>query len=121
MINVRKLAALDLALHGSKLILAEFSVGVLLPLCLGVFSLLRSHEGWKSALGWYLILVSINYVPLTIYAIAIMLSGKPQDEVADVLSSGKKLGAKYAAQSLLLLVPLIVPAFAIVQELEARK
>lgn len=69
MIDFRKLAAVDIAFLGSRLILAEFSIGVFGSLALGVFTLLRSHSMGGIALGSYLLCIGINYVPLLLYAI----------------------------------------------------
>ena len=42
-LNPRKLAAIDLALLGPKVIISEFIIGVFLSAALGVFVLLRGH------------------------------------------------------------------------------
>ena len=63
-IDLRKLAAVDIAFLGSRLILTEFSVGALGSLALGVFTLLQSHSAGGIALGSYLLCIGINYVPL---------------------------------------------------------
>ena len=51
MINVRKLAAVDLYFLGPKIILAEFGLGVPLMLALGILSLrsglIRTHATWQ--------------------------------------------------------------------------
>ena len=46
LINIRKLAALDIAFLGPKLILAEFGVGVFLSAAIGLATLKRSHSTW---------------------------------------------------------------------------
>ena len=66
-------------------------------------------------------MIGVDYVPLTIYAVAMVLRDSLPAEVAGGLSDKEKPPSRYAAQSLFLLVPLVVPAFAIVQELRARK
>ena len=53
-INVRKLAALDIAFLGPKLILAEFGVGVFLSAAIGLVTLKRSHSAWQMLLGYLL-------------------------------------------------------------------
>ena len=60
-INVRKLAAIDLYFLGPKIILAEFGLGVPIMFALGILSLrvglLRTHALWQIALGVYLLLL----------------------------------------------------------------
>jgi hypothetical protein len=74
-IDFRKLAALDIVFLGSRLILAEFSIGVVGSLALGLFALIRSHSVGGIALGSYLLFIGINYVPLLVYAISIVRLG----------------------------------------------
>lgn len=116
-ISIRKLAALDIAFHGSKPILAEFAIGVLLPLALGLVSLFRSHGRWQAAVGIYLVLLSINYVPLIVYAVMLTRNGTARQEVAGELAQRDLIASKYMRQSLWLLVPLVIPATALSQEL----
>ena len=69
MIDFRKLAAVDIAFLGSRLILAEFSIGVFSLLALGLLTLLRSHSLGGIALASYILCLGLNYVPLLLYAI----------------------------------------------------
>jgi hypothetical protein len=73
MINVRRLAALDLQFLGPKIILTEFGLGVLGPIALGILTmragLHRFHSARMMAFGVYLLLLGINYVPLLLHAI----------------------------------------------------
>ena len=116
-ISIRKLAALDILLHGSWLILAEFAAGVFLPLSLGLLSLLRGHLRWQIIVGTYLILLAVNYVPLMAYAIIIIRKGSAHEEAADELTDRSRIASKYMPQSLLLLIPLVVPVLTVLQEL----
>ena len=68
-INLRKLAAIDLVFFGSKVIIAEFAAGVLLCGALGILVLVQRDSFTQLVLGVYLIGLSINYVPMLIYAI----------------------------------------------------
>jgi hypothetical protein len=68
-IDFRKLAAVDIAFLGPRLILAEFSIGVFGPLALGVLTLVRRHSVGGIALGSYLLSVGINYMPLLLHAL----------------------------------------------------
>jgi hypothetical protein len=71
-LNPRKLAAIDLAFLGPKVIISEFAFGVLFSTVLGVFVLLRGHRSpVQIALGLYFISLGLNYVPMLVYAIAI--------------------------------------------------
>jgi hypothetical protein len=66
-INVRKLVALDIVLHGPKFILTEFGVGTPTILAVGLWLVFTN----AFLLGLYLFFTGINYVPLLIYAIVI--------------------------------------------------
>ena len=116
-IDFRKLAAVDIAFLGSRLILAEFSIGVFGSLALGFLTLLRSHSVRGIALGSYLLFIGINYVPLLVYAIRIVRLGSARDEIAEERADKREMFRKYRRQSLLLLVPLAVPILAMGREL----
>jgi hypothetical protein len=116
MINPRKLAAIDIVFLGSKFIIAEFAGGVLLGVALGTIILFRGASFRQLALGLYLISLGINYVPMLIYAIAITRSESARAEMGDELSDKRRAMAKYRRQSILLLVPLLVPIVALGQE-----
>jgi len=123
-VNVRKLAAIDLLFLGSKVILAEFGIGVFGSLALGVMSVWqgthRFHSVWMVVLGVYLIFVGINYVPLLLHAIGISRRGNAQQEVADELECKQETFRKYRRESLLILVPLVVPVAAILNRGQTR-
>ncbi len=120
MINVRKLAAVDMALHGARLITAEFALGVLFPLLLAYFSL---RAGWSGSarsgveigIGIGLLGLAANYVPLIIYAVLIARGGTVEKEGRPELARIKQ----YNVQQFMLLVPFLVAALALSQE--ARK
>jgi membrane protein implicated in regulation of membrane protease activity len=101
--------------HGARLIVAEFAVGVFLPLGLGLLALLRGRALWQSALGCYLLCLSLNYVPLLIHSLLISNRGNARREVDAELAGNKRDLVKYQRQSLLLLVPLAVFLLAITQ------
>lgn len=117
-IDFRKLAAVDIAFLGSRLILAEFSIGVLGSLALGLLTLLRSHSVGGIALGSYFLFIGINYVPLLLYAIRIVRLDSVRDEVAEEGADRRAMFRKYRRLSLLLLVPLAVPILALISELQ---
>ncbi|MGI9069841.1 MAG: hypothetical protein ACR2JB_00575 [Bryobacteraceae bacterium] len=118
--NLRKLAAIDILFLGYKVIVAEYVVGVAFSLALGLFVLLRSHSFWQVALGAYLICLGINYVPMLAYAIAIANRQNAQAQISHELIEVRKAMSKYRRQSLLLLVPLLVPILAASQKLKSH-
>jgi hypothetical protein len=124
-INIRKLAALDIVFHGSKFILAEFALGVVFCGVAGVFNLFAffrnpSHPLFIAILGFSLSWVAVNYVPLLIYAISIVRGKSAEREVAFELERKGYYARKYTFQSLMLVLPLVVPLLAIFQEVEKR-
>jgi len=120
-IDVRKLAAVDIVFLGPKLILTEFAVGVLGPFALGIFTLQRNHSMRGAAFGSYLLTVGVNYVPLLLHAISLVRHNGAQREIADELGDRRRAFRKYRRQSLLLLVPLVVPVVALVQALGRKR
>lgn len=119
-VNIRKLAALDMAFLGPRLILAEFAFGVFGPILVGLFSLERTHGRSQRMIGVYLILLGINYIPMLIYALVIYRNRSACEEVADELANRTKIASRYFPQTLLLLIPLVVPVLAMWQELQRR-
>ena len=112
-INPRKLAAIDIIFLGAKFIIIEFAGGVLLCAALGIFILFRSHSSAQFALGLYLISLGINYVPMLIYAVAITRGDSAWIEMGNELDDKSRAMAKYRRQSMILLVPLLVPIIAL--------
>jgi hypothetical protein len=116
MIEIRRLAALDLTFLGPKIILPEFALGVLGPPALGVLTLLKSRSTPWMLFGAYLVALGANYVPLLLHAISITRRGTAREEIADEGGDQAWLFRRYRRQSLLLLLPLVVPIVALVQE-----
>ena len=115
MIQIRRLAAVDIAFLGSRFILAEFSIGVFGSLGLGVLTLVRTHSLGGTVFGAYLLCIGVNYVPLLFHAIDLVRNGTARQEIANELPEKDRMFRKYRRQSLFLLVPLVVPILAIVQ------
>lgn len=115
MLNLQKLAAIDIAFLGARLIIAEYAIGVLAAPALGVFTLLRESSYWQIVVGVYLILLGVNYIPMLAYAVAIGNGQSAQAELSDELSDKRQAMAKYRRQSVLLVVPLLVPIIALRQ------
>ena len=121
LIDFRKLAAVDIAFLGSRLILAEFSIGVFGSVALGLLTLLRTHSVRGTAFGCYLVCIAINYVPLLLYAISIVRLDSAHYEVDEEVADKRRMFRKYRHQSLLLLVPLAVPMLAVACELHRNR
>ena len=121
-INVRKLAALDIVLHGPKFILIEFGLGVFGCAALGLFSTYLglfpgpNHSLFAAIMGCFLLWVALNYVPLLLYAMSIVRHKSAQQEVAYELAHKDKYAVKYTMQSALLLIPLAMLILAVYQE-----
>ena len=124
-INIRKLAALDMVFHSPKLILAEFALGVFGSVALGFviaypgFSDGRFTFTQLLVIG-YMLFIALNYAPLLLYAISIVRRRSAQEEVAFELAHKEHYARKYTGQSFLLLLPLVVPVLAIYQEWQKR-
>jgi hypothetical protein len=126
-INVRKLAALDIALHGAPLILVEFGAAIAIGAALGVWltsTAIPVSQGaalFRLVLGAYFLCLAINYVPLLLYGIAVARRGSAHQEAAAELAEKDGPSARrYRTQSLLLILPLVIPALALAQELLGR-
>jgi hypothetical protein len=114
-LNPRKLAAIDIAFLGARLNLTEYAIGVLVPPALGIWTMFRGGSYWQLALGLYLILLGINYVPLLAYAMAISKGHSAHAEMSDELSGKRRAMAKYRRQSICLLAPPLAPITALRQ------
>ncbi len=113
MLNLRKLAAIDIALLGYKFVLAEYAVGVFFSVGLGLFVLFRGHSFWQVWLGIYLLSLGINYIPMLACAVSIANREAARAELGAELTDKARAMAKYRRQSLLLLVPNLVPILAL--------
>jgi hypothetical protein len=107
MVDLRKLAAIDIAFLGYGLIVGEFAFGVVFSLALGAFVLVRGHTGWQVLLGSYLVCVGLNYVPMLWWAIRIGSRERARMEIAGELTDVQRAFAKFRRQSLVLLVPVL--------------
>ena len=121
-INIRKLVALDICIHGRWIILTEFAFGVIASGILGVYSLYTFFNNPDSP--FFLLLISIvlawitiNYIPMLLYAISIMRHKSASREATFEPIHREQSMKKYAIQSALLLLPLVVPILAVYQEI----
>ena len=117
MINVRKLAALDIVFHGPKFILIEFALAVFICGSIGLLILHgANHSPLMIILGSFFLGVSLNYIPLLLYSINIVKHKSAQQEVAYELEHKDSYAGKYTLQSIILLVtPLAMLLLAVYQ------
>lgn len=126
LIDVRKLAALDLVFHGPRFVLIEFGGAAALAGGLAALSLQSGLLGaghpvlWEIALGGVLASIGVNYIPLLIYAIVLIRSGTARHEVAHELELAQQSQRRYATQQFLLVVPFAVLVIAVAQTLTRR-
>ncbi|MFI5404588.1 MAG: hypothetical protein ACHQYR_02550 [Candidatus Gagatemarchaeaceae archaeon] len=113
LVNVRRLVALDITLHGPRFIMAEFGIGTPAIIAVGTTLTLSG----PLILGIYLVLTGVNYLPLLIYTVVIVRKGSAQAEVVEDLARNKHLVRKYSVQQFLLFLPLVVFLMAVWQEL----
>jgi len=125
-IDVRKLAALDLIFHGPRVVLIEFAGAAVLAGGLAALSLRTGLSGpghpvlWEIALGVILASIAVNYLPLLIYAAVLIRSGTARQEVAPELEQAQLSQRRYATQQFLLVVPFAVLVLAVAQALRRR-
>jgi hypothetical protein len=121
LIKIRKLAAVDMAWLGTRIIVGEYAFGILLPLALGLLTLrhtlLAPHPSVSQfILGIWLLGIAANYVPLFLYAVSIARSGTVQAEGKPELARARR----YGLQQVMILVPLHVVVVAFLQERRHR-
>lgn len=109
-LNVRKLVALDVTFLGTRVIVAEYAAGVVLPWVIAVLSLRRGV--WL--LGIPLLWIGLNYVPLFVHAVDLARLGVARQEVRAELADPKQ-ARSYSWRQLWILVPFGVVVFALLQ------
>ncbi|HEX9132764.1 MAG TPA: hypothetical protein VF844_10765 [Ktedonobacteraceae bacterium] len=121
-INVRKLAALDIVFHGTTFILIEFALALFLCSTVGLLIFQSAnHAPCNVILGSFFLGVSLNYIPLLLHAINIVKHKSAQQEVAYELEHKDRYAGKYMLQSiLLLLMPLAMLLLAAYQDVQKR-
>jgi hypothetical protein len=110
-IDIRRLVALDIALHGQIPITAEFIFGVFGIATIGILSLSGSL-----ILGGYMILISLNYIPPLAYSLLIGSQKNAKKEARVEMSDLRRYGPKYGFQQLLIFVPFAILIVSVVQE-----
>lgn len=118
LIDIRKLVALDITLHGPRFILFEFGVGTPVIILLGLWIMLT---GTVFILGFYLLLTGMNYLPALLYAIIVARRGSAKSEVEYGLAHDKHYVRKYGLQQLIIFIPLAVLLIAAIQEIAVRR
>jgi len=116
-VGVRRPAALDLwgtagTHRRRKLIRAEFFVGVVGCLSLGVLAL-GAGSGWLILVGIWLIGAGVNYVPLALEAVRLSKPGTLEKELEDVAIRPELRRA--GLHQFWVAVPFAVAAFAIAE------
>ncbi len=107
--NVRRLVALDMGLHGRRFILTEYSLGVPVPMIIGVSLVFQGFL----IFGAYIFTLGINYMPFLVYAVALR---KTYGDAVDMQDPGtRKLNRKYSVQQFLIFIPFFPLALALVQ------
>jgi len=116
--NVRRLAAIDM--HGlagtqfrRRVILAEFVLGALGCVVLGLLTAARSQGvGWR-VIGVWLVGVGVNYFVLALHAISLSRAGALDAELRGV-DVGSEL-RRYTYLQVWIVVPLLLVVLAVLQ------
>lgn len=111
--TVRRLAAVDMwgtrgTIRRRRIVLAEFLVGVIALVGLGLILLSASADPSGRALGLWAVGAGLNYVPLAAHALSLGRPGALDAELAGV-DTGREL-RRYAAIQFWILVPLALVA-----------
>ena len=120
-LNVARLAELDMAWHGPRLILWEFGIGVIGPAALGLLSLryMVAHGlsllSWPGLLGVELLAIALNYVPLLVHALRLRRYRSRLQSTKSYIEMDSTEARSYGVRQLWLLVPGAVVLFAIRQ------
>lgn len=112
-IDLRKLAAIAISFLGRGVILAEFASGVVLSAAVGLFVLFRQHSFWQIVLGVYFLCLGLNYLAMFAEAVGIPTRESARAELGDELGDKSRAMSKYWCQSVLLLIPFLVPMLAL--------
>ena len=83
------------------------------------FGLFVIYTG-QQAIGAYVVLTGINYIPLVIYTVAIIRAGSAKEEIKEGMAADQHYVRKYSTQQLMIFVPLLIVLLAVVQELRGE-
>jgi hypothetical protein len=121
-IEIRKLAAVDMVWLGTPVIIAEYALGVGIALVLGMVTLraglsAANPSTWQVALGAWLVTIALNCVSLLLYAVSMARSRTVKAEGKPELTHARR----YGTQQAIILIPFAVIILAIYQERNRRK
>ena len=118
-VNIRKLVALDILLHGRPFILVEFSLGSALLFGLGFQQIAVGLAGTYVSLvvGFYLALTGVDYLLFLVYAVIISRKNSAEDEAESELQNK----SKYNRQQFLVFVPLLLLVIGLKQEFDRQR
>jgi hypothetical protein len=122
-VDVRRLAAIDMygtrgTMRRRRIILTEFVLGAIAMIAFGIWLVMVSGTLFDRALGLYIVLAGINYVPLALYAIGRIHPGALDRELAGV-DTFREI-RRYGRLQLWIFVPLSLVVMASRKELARR-
>ena len=122
-IDVRRLAAMDMwgtagTLRRRRVIRAEFVIGAIGCVILGVFVLVTAGTVVWGVVGVWLVGAGVNYVPLALYARTLSQPGALEAELVGVVDLRSEL-RKAGAQQFWIAVPFAVAIAALATEVTA--
>jgi hypothetical protein len=122
-VDVRRLAAIDMyGIRGTarrrRIILTEFILGAVVLVGYGGWLAFTPGTPVDLALGAYLMAIGVNYVPLSLYALALIRPGALDAELAGV-DTGPEL-RRYSVLQFWVFVPLALVVMAGRQALSRR-
>ncbi len=112
-LNISKLVAFDMSVNNKWLIFTEFLVGSFGSFALSYFLLGNSHL-LTTAMGFWLIGIGINYLPLSIYSGYFIIKNNYLEH-AQVILDSPVLQRQYNAQQFLVTVPFFFAVLLILQ------
>ena len=121
--DVRRLAAIDMygargTTRRRRIILAEFVAGAIVMVGFGVWLATVPGTPFDRALGIYVILAGVNYVPLALYAVALSRPGALDAELTGV-DTGREI-RRYSLLQFWIFVPLALVVMASRQAVSRR-
>jgi hypothetical protein len=119
LLDVRRLAAVDMyGTRGTRrrrrIIAAEFVLGVVGCLVVGVLICLHSHSLMSTVVGTWVMGVGLNYIPLAIHAVRLLPENRLRTELegVDVLPELRRYGLKQ--------LWLVIPGLLVILDLAQR-
>ena len=122
-VDVRRLAAIDMyggqgTIRRRRIILIEFIAGAIVMVGFGLWLAVVPGTTFDRALGVYVILAGVNYVPLALYAVALSRPGALAAELSGV-DTGREI-RRYGLLQFWIFVPLSLVVMAGRQALSRR-